>query len=96
MTKLETSLTNLKDGKSGVIITVNTISNPHHGRHRHRMGFEKRLEDMGLTPGTRVTMVKSAPFRGPVEIQVRGSRLVIGRRMAQGIMVRTLSDEKTN
>jgi Fe2+ transport system protein FeoA len=43
---------------------------------------------MGLTPGTRVTVVKSAPFHGPIELQVRGSRLAIGRGMAKRILVR--------
>ena len=47
----------------------------------------KRLSDLGLTPGTDVTVVKSAPFNGPLEITVRGSRLAIGRGMASRILV---------
>jgi len=43
--------------------------------------------DMGLTPGTTVTVVKSAPFHGPLEILVRGSRLALGRGMAERIFV---------
>jgi len=43
--------------------------------------------DMGFTPGTRVTVVKSAPFHGPFEILVRGSRLALGRGMAERIFV---------
>ncbi len=42
---------------------------------------------MGLTPGTNVVVVKSAPFHGPIEISVRGSRLAIGRGMAERILV---------
>jgi len=42
---------------------------------------------MGLTPGTKVTVVKSAPFNGPLEVYVRGSRLAIGRGMAERILV---------
>lgn len=42
---------------------------------------------MGLTPGTKVMVVKSAPFHGPIEIHVRGSRLAIGRGMAERILV---------
>ena len=49
--------------------------------------FTKRLSDMGLTPGTKVTVVKSAPFNGPLEVSVRGSRLAIGRGMANRILV---------
>jgi len=33
-------------------------------------------------------VIKSAPFHGPVELQVRGSRLAIGRGMAERVLVR--------
>jgi len=42
---------------------------------------------MGLTPGTKIMIMKSAPFHGPIEIYVRGSRLAIGRGMAERILV---------
>jgi DtxR family Mn-dependent transcriptional regulator len=42
---------------------------------------------MGLTPGTRVTVVKSAPFSGPLEVYIRGSRLAIGKGMAERVFV---------
>jgi len=42
---------------------------------------------MGLTPGTEIVVVKSAPFHGPIEILVRGSRLAIGRGMTETIFV---------
>ena len=48
--------------------------------------------DMGLTPGTRVTVVKSAPFHGPLEILVRGSRLALGRGMAERIFVEIVNE----
>ncbi|MFQ6065173.1 MAG: ferrous iron transport protein A [Candidatus Bathyarchaeia archaeon] len=87
---MELRLTNLRDGESGVITSIQA----HHGRgHRRRRGawrgwgFRKRLEDMGLTPGTKVTVVKSAPLNGPLEVSVRGSRLAIGRGMAERILV---------
>ena len=50
-------------------------------------GVRKRLEDMGLTPGTRVTVVNSAPFNGPLDVSVRGSRLALGRGLAERIFV---------
>jgi DtxR family Mn-dependent transcriptional regulator len=43
--------------------------------------------DMGLTPGVEVVVVKSAPFHGPLEVIVRGSRLALGRGMAEKIFV---------
>ena len=87
---MELRLSDLKDGESGIIISIRAHRRTGHGQHRRATrawGFRKRLEDMGLTPGTKVTVVKSAPFRGPVEIYVRGSRLAIGKGMAARIFV---------
>ncbi len=77
-------LTALKDGESGIIISVEASMG--HGRQRG-WGLQKRLMDMGLTPGTKVTVAKSAPFHGPIEVYVRGSRLALGRGMAERIFV---------
>jgi len=82
--QLELPLTALKDGESGIITSIK--ANPGRGRGGG-WGFQKRLMDLGLTPGTKVTVVKSAPFRGPVEVHVRGSRLALGRGMAERIFV---------
>jgi len=82
--RLEVPLTALRDGETGI---VSSIEAGHGGGYRRGWGFQKRLMDMGLTPGTRVTVVKSAPFHGPLEILVRGSRLALGRGMADRIFV---------
>jgi Fe2+ transport system protein FeoA len=86
----EVPLTTLKAGESGIVKYIR-FGHMRHGHMRHgygrAWGFEKRLMDMGLTPGTRVTVVKSAPFLGPFEILVRGSRLALGRGIAQRIFV---------
>jgi len=82
--RFEMPLTALKDGATGMVTSIKTS----HGRGQGRgWGFEKRLMDMGITPGTKVTVVKSAPFHGPLEILVRGSRLALGRGMAERIFV---------
>jgi Fe2+ transport system protein FeoA len=78
---LEVPLTALRDGESGVIKSIRA------GPGGRGWGFQRRLMEMGLTPGTVVTVVKSAPFHGPVEVQVRGSRLALGRGMAERIVV---------
>jgi DtxR family Mn-dependent transcriptional regulator len=82
--RLEIPLTALRDGETGVLTSIKANPGRVHGRG---WGFEKRLMDMGLTPGTKVTVVKSAPFHGPLEILVRGSRLALGRGMAERIFV---------
>lgn len=80
----EMPLTALGDGEAG---TVTSIKAGHGKGWGRGWGLEKRLIDLGLTPGTRVTVVKSAPFHGPLEILVRGSRLALGRDMAEKIFV---------
>jgi len=50
----------------------------------------QRLMDLGLTPGTKVVVVKSAPFKGPLEILVRGSRIVLGREIASRITLEVI------
>jgi DtxR family Mn-dependent transcriptional regulator len=70
------SLIDLKKGEKGRILSVEG------GR-----GIVRRLEDMGLTPGTQIQVKRSAPFSGPVEICVRDSCLVIGRGMGMKIFV---------
>jgi Fe2+ transport system protein FeoA len=92
-------LTALKNGETGIITSTDLNSEHmgmcghgarrghHHGKHFMVARFSKRLNDLGLTPGTKVTVVKSAPFNGPLEVSVRGSRLAIGRGMANRILV---------
>jgi DtxR family Mn-dependent transcriptional regulator len=87
---MELRLSYLRNGESGIISSVGVGLGRGRGEYRRARrgwGFEKRLEDMGLTPGTKVTVVKSAPFHGPLEVIVRGSRLAIGRGMAERIFV---------
>ena len=90
-------LTALRNGETGVITTTCCSSEDlqmcgHKKRKRwikHAMTERctRRLNDLGLTPGTKVTVVKSAPFNGPLEVSVRGSLLAIGRGMASRILV---------
>lgn len=80
--KREIPLAMLKEGKTGIVISVKSGYG-----HGAGWGLKKRLMDMGITPGTKVTVVKSAPFHGPMEIIIRGYRLAIGRGMAERIFV---------
>ena len=50
-------------------------------------GLRRKLADMGLSPGVPLRVVHSQ-MPGPVIIEVRGSRLALGRGMTQRIMVR--------
>jgi DtxR family Mn-dependent transcriptional regulator len=74
--RIPVSISQLKQGECGKVSFIR-------GEHK----ILQRLSDMGLTPGTEVTVVKSAPFHGPLEILVRGSRLALGRGMTEIIFV---------
>jgi len=69
-------LSELKDGQSGKISFIR-------GGHN----VLQRLLDMGLTPSTKITLMKAAPFEGPIQISVRGSKLALGRGIASKVFV---------
>ena len=47
-----------------------------------------RVLEMGLIEGTRVRMIKTAPWGDPVQFFVRGYHLALSRRTAQAILVK--------
>ena len=49
-------------------------------------GMVSRLAPLGFTPGARVKMVQNFG-RGPLIVMVRGTRIALGRREAQKIIV---------
>jgi len=49
-------------------------------------GLQRRLADMGLTPGVKVKVINSQR-PGPVVIDIRGTRLALGHGVAHKIMV---------
>ena len=78
--KLMTELSNLKPGERGKVTFI-------------RAGTTacQRLLDMGLTRGTEVTVLNSAPFNGPIEVSVRDSSLALGRGLASRVFVEVLN-----
>jgi ferrous iron transport protein A len=46
-----------------------------------------RLREMGLLAGTRVTLVRCAPFGDPIEIKVRGYHLTLRKSEAAYVIV---------
>ncbi len=43
----------------------------------------RRLFDMGVTPGAKVTLRKKAPFGDPIEITIRGYELSLRKAEAE-------------
>lgn len=46
-----------------------------------------RLREMGVLPGTSVTLVRTAPLGDPLEIRVRGYNLTLRKSEAEHIVV---------
>ncbi|NSW95579.1 MAG: ferrous iron transport protein A [Bacteroidales bacterium] len=74
--KDQLSLIELKDGEAGIIVSV----------HGGKM-LTKRLADLGLSPGVEIRILRKTFFSGPVQVEVFGSRLVLGRGLASKILV---------
>ena len=47
----------------------------------------QRLSDLGLTPGTEVTLRRKTPMSGPIEVCVRRTSLAVGHDIADNIFV---------
>lgn len=71
------TIDDLKIGQSGMIKEVG-------GEGPLRL----RFLDMGLIPGTKVTLQKIAPMGDPIQIRIRGYELTIRREDAQKITLK--------
>lgn len=50
--------------------------------------IKRRIMDMGVTKGTKVSVVKRAPLGDPIELNVRGYQLLLRAADAQRIVVK--------
>ena len=53
--------------------------------------IERRLAQLGFLPGNKVRIIRSAPFHGPLLLDVEGREIVMGRGVANKVMVEYLS-----
>lgn len=68
----------LSRAKAGETVTVIAL--------RAGWGLQRRLADMGLTPGVKVKVISSGR-PGQVVIEVRGSRMALGHGVAAKVLV---------
>ena len=73
------TLDRLQPGNDAIIAAVNC----------DEPSLRKHILDMGLTPGTEVTMIKAAPLGDPLELRLRGYELTLRKADAAKV---TLSD----
>jgi Fe2+ transport system protein FeoA len=72
-----TTLAHLRRGRAATVVSV--------GGERP---FRRRLMEMGLVPGTVVSVVNVAPLGDPIEIDLRHGRMSIRRHEASLVSVR--------
>jgi len=49
--------------------------------------FRRKLLSLGITPGTRVDVIRTAPMGDPMEIKVRGFSLSLRKAEANTVLV---------
>ena len=78
ISNMDRTLRDLAIGESGIVTAVNGSG-----------VLRQHLLDMGLIPGTTVTVVKFAPMGDPIEIQIYGYELTLRLAEAEHILVTT-------
>ncbi|AIS32074.1 metal-dependent transcriptional regulator [Methanobacterium formicicum] len=53
----------------------------------------RRLMDMGITMGAHIAVLEVAPFKGPIQLLVRGSNLALGRDIAKNVFVEIIRED---
>jgi Fe2+ transport system protein FeoA len=69
----------LADARLGELLTISQVSG--------QGAFRRRLLEMGLLPGTKVTVKSVAPLGDPIELLVRGASLSIRKEEAATVSV---------
>ncbi|HOV69430.1 MAG TPA: ferrous iron transport protein A [Clostridia bacterium] len=70
------SLKELSPGQKSVVVRIDG-----------RGAVRKRLLDMGITPGTEIQVLRTAPLGDPLEISLRGYKLSLRKAEAQAVIM---------
>ncbi len=70
------NLAKLKPGEKGRIVSIGAIG-----------PLKRRLMDMGVLVGEEVKVEKMAPLGDPMEVSIKGYRLSLRKKEAEGIAV---------
>lgn len=72
-------LKNLNPGQRGKVLKISA-----------RGDVNKRIVEMGVTPGAVVEVERVAPLGDPIDIKVKGYHLSLRKEEAEGIEIETL------
>ena len=73
---MQKSLKDFKIGETGFVVSVDG-----------ERTIKRRLFDMGVTPNTKITLRKRAPFGDPLEVTLRGYELTLRKNEAEKIIM---------
>ncbi|MDR2046615.1 MAG: ferrous iron transport protein A [Clostridiales bacterium] len=73
---MKKKLSEFMPGEKGCVVSVSA-----EGKIR------RRLFDMGVTPGARIEMIKTAPLGDPIEVAVRGYELSLRKSEAETVLL---------
>ena len=73
---MERTLKSFRPGESGIVKQVVGTG-----------AIKRRMFDMGVTPGTEITLRKTAPLGDPIEITLRGYELSIRKSEAEIVLM---------
>lgn len=77
-----TTLDKLKIGKDAIIKSINC----------ENKALRQHILEMGLTPNTEVTLIKTAPLGDPLELRVRSYELTLRKEDASKIIIKDIHD----
>lgn len=72
-------LTHLKPGESGVVAEL-----------QGGCEFIKKIQNMGVRPGKRITKLSSHFWRGPQTIEIDKAKIAIGFGMSKKVMIEVI------
>ena len=72
----------LKDGKTGMTLKIQSIGDS---------ALKERMMTMGLIPGTKVQVLRSAPLGDPIAIRVRSYNLALRKSDAAHVQVQEVN-----
>jgi DtxR family transcriptional regulator, Mn-dependent transcriptional regulator len=74
----------LVDAKEGESLTLHRVAQS----GETEPGLLLYLEERGLTPGVRLEVIETAPFNGPIVVQLDDRKIPLGRELAAMVWVR--------
>ncbi len=72
----------MSDLQLGSVATVSRVSDD------SNVELLRYLDELGIRPGTEITLLASAPFEGPLTIEVGQQQKIVGRKAAESIYVK--------